>query len=461
MKPLVKFCSGIAVAALLTYDVCADVVVDPTVEIGAIKPMNAVNNGPIKAGRSQQRENFTTYKAARIPFARTHDSINCVAGGAHTCDITAVFPDFFADENDPASYDFVFTDTYLTRIREAGTEVFFRLGQTIEHGPKKYGTLPPQDFSKWARICEHVIRHHNEGWADGFKWNIRYWEIWNEPDLEKDDEQDKRCWGGTEKQFFEFYAIAAKHLKTCFPALKIGGPALAWRKDWADRFLKRMADEKVPLDFFSWHVYCATPERIGDDARHFRKQLDRHGYGKAESILNEWNYKRDWKTGFVDNIRVISGLKGAAFEAAVMCRCQNEPVDMLMYYDARLSTVFNGLFDLYTYAPRKGYWAIYAWSCLAKCGRQVACAVSDAGVQAIAAKGDDGGIVVLVSRYTDDDNTFGCVDVPIKVPGCNLAKARVRLVDSRLDFADAPYEVENGAVVVSLEPRSFALVEFQ
>ena len=439
----------------------AEVVVDPDAEIGPIKPMNAVNNGPVKAGRSQQRENFSTYKAARIPLARTHDSINCVAGGAHTCDITAVFPDFSADENAPSSYDFVFTDTYLRRIREAGTEVFFRLGQTIEHGPKKYGTLPPNDFAKWARICEHVIRHYNEGWADGFKWNIRYWEIWNEPDLEKDDEPDKRCWGGTEKQFFEFYAIAARHLKGCFPDLRVGGPALAWRKDWADRFLKRMADEKVPIDFFSWHVYCATPERVGGDVRYFRKLLDRNGYGKAESILNEWNYKRDWKAGFVENIRVISGLKGAAFEAAVMCCCQNEPVDMLMYYDARLSTVFNGLFDLYTYAPRKGYWAIYAWSCLAERGRQVACTVSDADVRAIAAKGDDGGIAVLVSRYTDDDNAFGCIDVPVKVPGCNLTKTRVRMLDSRFDFADSPYGAENGAVVISLEPRSFALVEFR
>ena len=450
LLPVIPFCA-----------VRAEVVVDPDAEIGPIKPMNAVNNGPVKAGRSQQRENFSTYKAARIPLARTHDSINCVAGGAHTCDITAVFPDFSADENAPASYDFVFTDTYLRRIREAGTEVFFRLGQTIEHGPKKYGTLPPNDFAKWARICEHVIRHYNEGWADGFKWNIRYWEIWNEPDLDKDDEPDKRCWGGTEEQFFEFYAIAARHLKGCFPDLRVGGPALAWRKDWADRFLKRMADEKVPIDFFSWHVYCATPERVVGDVGYFRKLLDRHGYGKVESILNEWNYKRDWKAGFVENIRVISGLKGAAFEAAVMCCCQNEPVDMLMYYDARLSTVFNGLFDLYTYAPRKGYWAIYAWSCLAERGRQVACTVSDADVRAIAAKGDDGGIAVLVSRYTDDDNAFGCIDVPVKVPGCNLTKTRVRMLDSRFDFADCPYGAENGAAVISLEPRSFALLEFR
>ena len=70
-----------------------------TNEVRAIKPMHAVNNGPSvkKPGGDQKNGNFEDYKAARIPFARTHDSINCVAGGAHTCDINAIFPDFDVD----------------------------------------------------------------------------------------------------------------------------------------------------------------------------------------------------------------------------------------------------------------------------------------------------------------------------------------------------------------------------
>ena len=39
--------------------------------------------------------------------------------------------------------------------------------------------------------------HHNEGWADGFNYGIEYWEIWNEPDFDKDDASNKRTWGGT------------------------------------------------------------------------------------------------------------------------------------------------------------------------------------------------------------------------------------------------------------------------
>ena len=128
---------------------------------------------------------------------------------------------------------------------------FFRLGQTIEHQIKKHGTLPPKDFHKWAEICEHIIRHYNEGWADGYNLNIKYREIWNEPDLDLDDSQNKRTWGGTKAEFFDMYEIAAKHLKEHFPNLKIGGPALAHRMDWASDFLKEMKKRNVPIDFFS------------------------------------------------------------------------------------------------------------------------------------------------------------------------------------------------------------------
>ena len=249
MKRSILLASCLAAGAAFAAQPAATAVVtvDPAQALGPIKPMHAVNNGPTvkKPGGDQVRGNFEDYKAARIPLARTHDSINCVSGGAHTCDINAIFPNFDADENDPKNYDFVFTDHYLDNIRRTGTAVFFRLGQTIEHGPKKYGVLPPKDFGKWARICEHVIRHYNEGWGWGLdqehttknvawsnQFNIVYWEIWNEPDLDPSDNENAlpanpRCWGGTATNFFRLFETTAKHLKGQFPNLKIGGPAIA------------------------------------------------------------------------------------------------------------------------------------------------------------------------------------------------------------------------------------------
>ena len=239
---------------------------DLTKRLGAFKPLNAVNGGPWhkRHANDQWRSNLEDYRRARIPYTRNHDAnlAGSVYGGPYTVDITAIFPRFEADENDPASYDFACTDESILVPLEAGTKTFFRLGQSIEHQIRKHGTLPPRDFAKWARVCEHIIRHYNEGWANGFRLGIEYWEIWNEPDIDPDDSANKRMWGGTRAQFFDFFETAAKHLKGCFPELRIGGPALCWDEDWADDFLREMNRRGAPLDFFSWHIYTADPREL-------------------------------------------------------------------------------------------------------------------------------------------------------------------------------------------------------
>ena len=63
----------------------ATVAVDFSAACGPVKPMNAVNNGPVGGSPDSARHhgNFLEYRAARIPFARTHDaaepSTSCTA----------------------------------------------------------------------------------------------------------------------------------------------------------------------------------------------------------------------------------------------------------------------------------------------------------------------------------------------------------------------------------------------
>ena len=135
--------------------------VNPDKIIGEIKPMNAVNNGPVYTDNADQNlTNLPYFKEANIPYARTHDSSICYDyGGEHTVDIINIFPDFDADPYSPESYDFTLTDMYLDNIARSGARVFYRLGNKIEHWPKHYGIMPPKDFKKWAVICEHIIRH--------------------------------------------------------------------------------------------------------------------------------------------------------------------------------------------------------------------------------------------------------------------------------------------------------------
>ena len=184
---------------------------------GKVKTFNAVNNGPVNGLRGIN--NMEAWATARIPYGRLHDTSFT---NEWLVDVHRIFRDFDADENDPKSYDFACTDEYIAVTELAGAKTFFRLGQSIEHRIKKYHIFPPKDFAKWARICEHIIMHYNEGWADGFHYNIEYWEIWNEPDNEPVAAENP-MWKGSMEEYFTLYEVTANHLKACFPHIKVGG----------------------------------------------------------------------------------------------------------------------------------------------------------------------------------------------------------------------------------------------
>ena len=413
---------------------------------GKIKPMHATNNGPsCEVGNKNlgwndppagvRNGNLEEFRAAGIPYARTHDSSFYPKYGLeHTVDVAFIFPNFDADPEDPKSYDFVCTDHYMDMIEAAGTKVFYRLGHRIEHEIKKYGTLPPKDFHKWAVICEHIIRHYTEGWADGSYRDMQYWEIWNEPDLDADDATNKRTWGGTKAQFFEFYHVVATHLKACFPHLKIGGPAIAGNLEWAEDFLAQL---RAPLDFFSWHIYAHTVEKVIARAQKVRALLDKYGYTETESILNEWNYVLGWHGEEITYSHIAKKeIKGASFTLATMCECQALPVDMLMYYDAR-PTAWNGLFDFLQIGKvtTTAYFTFPMFNELYKLGTYVECSSDDPNAHVCAAKNGSEAAIVL-THYNDDNSTepkFIRLDIAGLSPD-NGVEAEIYLLDAKHDL---------------------------
>lgn len=381
---------------------------------GKMKPMNAVNNGP--AGSAVRKTgNFEAYKAARFPYARLHDaSFYSGYGGEFAVDIHRIFRNFDADVNDESAYVFAPTDEYLKNIKEAGTEIFYRLGASIEHG-YKCGTFPPKDYLKWAKICEHVIRHYNEGWANGFCFNITYWEIWNEADCVNADGSNP-CWQGSRDEFVDFYCVVSKYLKSKFPHLKIGGPAVAWigtglMKD----LLPAIKERGAALDFFSFHKYAKVIEDVKKDIFTVRKYLDELGFFDTEISLNEWNYIRGWAgEEWKYSLASEKGLKGSSFALGVMCMAQASPLDTLMYYDARPCGM-NGLFDTDTLEPLKTYYVYKAFSDLRALGECVETEIEGDNVYAVAATNGFDSAVLLTSY---DENEDACEkDVCITVNG--------------------------------------------
>jgi beta-xylosidase len=279
-------------------------------------------------------------------------------------DIPQVFPDFSADPEDPESYVFGPTDTYLQAILNTGARIVYRLGVSIEHAPVKYHTHPPADFEKWARVCLGVIRHYTQGWAKGMHQAVDYWEIWNEPDI------GVNMWSGTFEEYMKLYEVTARAIKAVDPSLKVGGYAAASViRDNVPQFLQYCRERELPLDFFSWHTYAASPEQLAMNARTVRRLLDEHGFTATESHLNEWNYWAfDWETIFLPGYEYVrrdaferqKNEEGASFVAASLICLQDASVDVANYYDGQPITLFCGLFDYYG-CPQKAYYAFKAF----------------------------------------------------------------------------------------------------
>ena len=421
----------------------AEVSVDFGDVLRPMKPEHGIGQPP-KLGTARTMYHYLL--EAGIPYSRLHD-----VGGWHGqnmfVDIPNVFRDFDADENDPKSYDFAFTDILMKDLVANGVEPYYRLGVTIENffKIKRLRTFPPKDYAKWARICEHVVRHYTEGWANGFKMKVTYWEIWNEPNSE-----DGECpmWSGTFEDYCRLYEVSSKHLKKCFPQLKIGGygssglfklvqekprPHDHYTKKCVDDFFRFVKERGCPLDFFSIHAYDMPgapllPESMTAYGRYCREELDKIGYNETEISMNEW-LPRWTEPG---------GVRQAAVCASLLIALQDSAFDNAMIYDGRVGVgLYSPLFDPSTMKPRLAYWSLCNFNELYRLGRQVSVKGLPSGVYAIAATdGKDVGKVffanigdkaanvkfaasgwrILSCQMTDADHVNTVVAVPKALP---------------------------------------------
>jgi xylan 1,4-beta-xylosidase len=236
------------------------------VPIGTLRPLSGVNAGA---------DGAEFYRTARIDLV----SMNDRAGDS---DESTIFPDLSADVENPQSYNFAATDRVIAAIEAAGAQPLFRIGRNI------VAADPAADVDKFAQIARHIVLHYNQGWDKGFRYAIRYWEIWNEPD-------SKAFWTASAAQYYDLYDKTARAITSADPNALIGGPSISKPLDsgaYREGFLDYVRWHRLPLDFFSWHCYPLNsndPYDIAESARSLRKIIDARGFGSAKSILDQWN----------------------------------------------------------------------------------------------------------------------------------------------------------------------------
>ena len=301
-----------------------------------IRKLNGGNLAPCITNANASTDIRKSFQQLNLAFARLHDS-PLSNPGCRLVDISHIFPLPHLDENDCRNYDFSYTDDYIRNcIEGSDTPIYYRLGESIDHSVRKYKTDPPADVDKWINICSNIIRHYTEGLWNGFKFNIKYWEIWNEPDA-----KEFKMWRGTLAQFNEFYVKVATELKKRFPHLMIGGPAHTKFNEINVEFVKHCAANKAPLDFYSYHCYSPDPYGwIQETPALVRKLLDENGYTNTEIHLNEWHYfPGEWARLRNDPVYKdhmyndeMKGMDSAAFLTTVMALWQDTPLDYGAYY---------------------------------------------------------------------------------------------------------------------------------
>ncbi len=463
-----------------------NVKVDFSKTLGEIKAVNGVGNGPLTGRFTRDRR--AEFRAAGIPYSRLHDTESQMGSGEFV-NIHCIFKNFDADVNDPASYNFAATDIYIQAILDAGTKVFYRLGETIENREKilRSHTFAPKDPYKWAQICEHIIRHYNEGWADGFHMGIEYWEIWNEPEGAPTTTPN---WGGTEKEFFELYRITANHLKKCFPNIKVGGYASTGFYDvnsldshsiapgaeakqtttvigikesfpvsYMYRFFEYITAEETyaPIDFFSWHFYGTKPERCRFEIELSEELLKHFGLSHIESILDEWNWMQCWAP---QEGKIRKSMLGAAFVSAMHTTMQKSTLSKSMYYDAEPGRIgFCGLFNEYDSSIlEKPYYSFVAFNKLRALGTEAYTDEDSDGIYTVAAT-DGTDAALMLTAYENETEA-----VEIEVSGLSgKYEVKVSLLDEEhsLDqiFAFSAEGVLNFSL--SAKKSSVTLVEIK
>jgi xylan 1,4-beta-xylosidase len=166
-------------------------------------------------------------------------------------------------------YDFTIVDQTYDAIVNAGNHILVELGFTprdllpdrafteftIIDSPTVYSayeagqwSYPPKDYAKWgglvAALAQHSLDRYGE--EEVSSW---LWELWNEPDI--------FYWRGTQKEFFDLYAVTVAAVRGVLPHARVGGPSVSGGQagvEFTRNFLGFVEENDLPLDFVSFHT---------------------------------------------------------------------------------------------------------------------------------------------------------------------------------------------------------------
>jgi hypothetical protein len=168
-------------------------------------------------------------------------------------------------------YDFSKLDDTVNDIISMGAIPFFCLSYMPAYFTPSGSVIDiPKNWQDWEYLVKLTIEHY----SGKNRKNLSgvYYEVWNEPELVQfgnfklNSEKDYRL--------MYFHAAAGATQAQNVNSFYIGGPAIgSYYKNWIDGFLSFVSQNKLRLDFLSWHRYTKNPNLFAADAASIRNDL--------------------------------------------------------------------------------------------------------------------------------------------------------------------------------------------
>ena len=340
------------------------------------------------------------------------------------------------------TYNFMYVDQIYDGLLAAGVKPFVELSfmpKKLSATPSlhafwyKQNVAPPADYSRWGALVEAFVRHLIEryGAPEVESW---YFEVWNEPNID--------FWTGDPKQatYFQLYDAAAGAIKKVDSKLRVGGPATA-QAAWATAFLKHCADNHIPVDFVSTHVYgndkaqdvFGTNEDIPRNAMVCRAVKKVHDEIAASSTPHTPLIWSEFNASYANEPDVTDAPYMGPWLADTIRQCDGL-VEMMSYWSFSdvfdeqgvPKTPFYGGFGLIAAdgIPKSAY---AAFGLLHKTGDQRLAIDSD---QALLTRRADGSLVLVVLNYAPPERAGQSKTFTIHFKNAQPKRATVSRVDS-------------------------------
>jgi hypothetical protein len=192
-------------------------------------------------------------------------------------------------------------DATVCDIYHSGAKPFFSLGY-MPPDISKDGSLisPPKDWNEWALIVQKTIERYSGkstllcNTITGSWMTDIYYEVWNEPDLETFGKWS--IYGGEKdyKMLYYYSETGARNSQNV-NYFHLGGPAItSLYQTWMLRLLDYIDENKLRIDFLSWHHYTTNPDDYSQDVVNLDSWLSSsEKYKRFRTIpkmITEWGY---------------------------------------------------------------------------------------------------------------------------------------------------------------------------